>query len=146
MVKPTSEQMEKYLPEAMDHMPKTFAGGGTSMWAMDGMAIREDGWYQMSKDEKVNYVSHVVWNPRRRCFEGQYTDNWGNHGTSTMKMCDDGDSFTMTARETDVDGVTTKSRGTMRFIDNDTMEWSYSMLGPFGIEMMQLEGTSYRKK
>lgn len=146
MVKPTADEMEKYMPGAMDHMPKVYKGASTSQWVMDGMAIREEGWHDRSKDSKEHYVAYITWNPRRERYEGYYTSDWGGHGTSTMWMSDDGDTFHMRGQETDVDGNTMKGRGHMHFVDNDTMEWSYSMLGPLGIEVFRLEGTSYRKK
>ncbi len=142
MVYPTTQQMKAAMP-AGEEMPTSFKGGGKTEWAMDGMALRTDGWYEMGDDQKINMVEYWTWDPSAGKYRVWSVSDWGECGNGWVTADQYGRTFTFNGSATDAHGHKKKYNGTMRVIDNNTMEYHFVEKGPMG--KMEFKGTSKRK-
>jgi len=144
MVEPSREAMLAMMPENERHeMPEKYAGGGSWEWALGGMALRGDGWYEMGPGQKVNYVEFWTWDAKNNRFRTWFASDWGETGEGWAKFNPDGNSMTMNATMRDADGTGKSGSGTFTFLDNNTMEWTYAEKGSHG--NMRLRGVSKRQ-
>ncbi|MCB9858382.1 MAG: DUF1579 family protein [Phycisphaerales bacterium] len=139
MVGPMAEQMKADMKMPAD-AKLTFPGGGTWDWAMDGMFLRMDGWHSMGEGGKMNMIEYVMWDPKIGKYRSFFLSDWGEAGDGTLTPSADGNSFTSTARMIDAQGNKSSGTGTMRFIDNNSMEWTWKESS--GLE---LKGTNKRQ-
>lgn len=139
MIGPMAAEIKKAMGMPADEK-LTYPGGGTWTWAMDGMFLKMDGWHSMGEGSKMNMIEYIMWDPKMRKFRSFYLSDWGEAGDGTMTPSADGNSFTTTARMVDAKGNTSSGSGTMRFIDNNTLEWTWKESSG-----MEFRGTSKRQ-
>ena len=140
----TAELVPDPKSAAATQPAETFKGGGTSEWAMDGMAMKSNGWHEMPDGQKQTFTEYVVWDADARKFRSYYVSDWGEHGSGWMWTDPDGQTFHWNAKGVDAHGHTSSMSGTSTIVDKDTMRWTMSMKGPTG--KMQMKGTSKRVK
>lgn len=137
MVGSMAEALKREMPAGSE---LKFAGGGTWDWTMGGMYLRMDGWHSMGDGQKMNMIEYITWDPKMQRYRSFYFSDWGEIGEGFMKLSDDGDSFTSEARMIDSKGNKSTGTGTMRFVDNNTLEWTWKESN--GLEF---KGTSKRQ-
>lgn len=129
-------------PEGGDEAQTAFKGQSTSEWALGGMYLKSEGWHEMGGGQKMHYVEYVTWDAEAGKYHGWYFSNWGEAGESWMTVSDDGKTWSYYGKSKDAEGNPTKGKGTVTFIDEDTMEWTWTEKGSEG--EMHLKGTSKR--
>jgi hypothetical protein len=113
---------------------------------MDGMYLREEGWYEMGPDAKVRYVEYVTWDADAGAFRIFFFNDWGEFSTATGRPSVDGNSFTFRGRGTDAGGKTVRESGTMSFVDDSTVQWTWSQHDWLGATTFTVKGTSKRAR
>ena len=111
-------------------------------WAMGGMAMKGEGWYEMGPDERVNYIEYWTWDPKAKRFNTWSMSDWGEVGTGWAEFCPDGNAMKYKGTMRDAAGKTIHAKGTMTFDDDNTMSWTYTESGARG--KMKMKGTSKR--
>jgi len=143
MVKPTLEDMKKMMPPGSPAPTSNkFAGGGRWEWTMDGLVLKSEGWHEMGPGEKANMVEYIGYDPKTGKYWSTFMSDWGDRGSGVMTASADGRSYTISATGFDGQGNPSKGNGTMRFVDDNTIEWTWEEQGAMG--EMKLKGTSKR--
>jgi len=143
MVEPSAEQMKKTMPEGAPEMPSSFQGANKGEWALGGMFLKGDGWYEMGPGQKAHYVEYWTWDPTKKKYRTWYANDWGEHGQAWAWFEADGNTMRMEGEAVDAAGNAKRGEGTITFTDDNTMEWTWSETGPLG--MMKMKGTSKRQ-
>lgn len=144
IVSPSPEAMKEMMPEGSDEMPSSFAGGWKTGWALGGMFLYGHGWHEMGEEQKVNYFEYWTWDPKAKKYRTWFFSDWGESGRGWATFDPDGDTIRMKAHWHDAQGASKRGEGTMTFVDNDTIDWTWSERGPMG--KMEFKGTSKRKR
>ena len=139
-----SAEMVEPSPEDADEMPESFAGGGTMEWAFDGMALTGEGWYERGPDEKVHYVEYWSWDPKAKRYRIWSMSDWGETGSGWMKFDPDGNTMRGKFTAHDAEGNKKGGCSTMTFVDDNTMDWTYTEKSRMG--KMKFKGTSRRNR
>jgi hypothetical protein len=143
MVFPTKEELMQRMPEGSAEPQMTYANGETAAWALGGMHLRRDGWFGMPEGQKQYFVEYVTWDARQKKFRTSMVSDWGDTSTGWMTVSPDGRSAELTTSGYDAAGNLKTGHAMMRFIDADTMEWTWSEKGPQG--PFTLRGTNRRR-
>jgi hypothetical protein len=143
MVSPSPEEMKKMMPPGSKEMPKSMAGAEKVEWALGGMFLKSEGWHDMCEGQRENYVHYAAWDAAAKKYHGWYFSDWGNTGESWMTMDADGKTYHMTEKAMDAKGQASTGEGMMTFVDDKTIDWTYTMNGPQG--KMKLKGTSKKQ-
>ena len=143
MVEPSPEEMKERMPEGAPEMPTTFKGGGKSEWALGGTYLKSDGWHEMGDNKKATYVEYVTWDADKCKFRTWYIGDNGEYGQGWMTPDKDGNTFHFQARGVNYFGKSMKGEGTMRFVNNDTVEWDWTERSGL-FNKMSLKGTNKR--
>ncbi len=116
-------------------------GGRYLVEKMDSTMITPDGTVTMSG------VGVWTWDDHAKKYRTWWFDNWGGVGTGTATYNSETETFTMRGKGRDmVHGHKSGQRGTMRFIDDDTMEWTWCETDSLGlIKYFEMTGTSKLK-
>lgn len=138
IVKPTREEMMKHMPKGMPMPAEKMQGGGTWSWMPGGMVLKCEGWHEMSPGMRVNMVEFIGWNPREREYWMGFVGDNGEHGVGEMKI--DGNTMSSEGKSCDAQGNSSHGKGTMTWVDDNTMNWTWTEWGPMG--EMQMKGTS----
>ena len=142
MVSPTREEMIEYMPEMADKMPEYFKGGSTWSLTFDGLVLKVEGWHEMTKDERANYVEFIKWDSKKERFLTFFFSDYGEHATGELKVDrNDPDLFHMKGTGVDAQGTKKRFKGTMRFVDNDTVFWEVTESSGFQKMKMKMKGT-----
>jgi hypothetical protein len=141
MIEPSYEVMQASMPEG-EEMPKYFMGAESNEWTLGGRCLRTMGWHDMGEGQRANYEGMMTWDPKDKVYKAWWFGDWGDRMTSTMTLDKDGKTFHMKAEGVDGHGKKTKGEGTMTFLSDDTMEWTWSETGAMG--RMKIKGTSKR--
>ena len=119
---------------------------GTSKmsWGLDKMVLIENSEYKMGDDTMMG-MGTWTWDKKHNRFHTTWVDSWGSYGSGYAKYNDDKDCWTMRGTSTGCMGTTT-GKGTMKFLDNNTMEWTWSEYCCLGLmKVMEMKGTSTRQ-
>lgn len=143
MVEPSPEEMKKQVPEGSEEVPSSFKGGWKSQWVLRGMFLRNEGWHEMGPDQRMNMVEYYTWDPKSKKYRVWFFSDWGEHGEGWMTIDPDGKTFRIKAKGADAQGASGRSEGTMTFVDDDTLEWTWAESGAHG--KMKFKGTSKRQ-
>lgn len=143
LVFPSREDLKKRLPAGSSEPQTTFANGETAAWSLGGMHLRRDGWFEMPGGQKQHYVEYVTWDAREKKFRTSMVSDWGDFSDGWMTLSADGLSAEMKTSGYDAAGNLTTGHATMRFVDDDTIEWTWSEKGPHGA--MTLRGKNRRR-
>lgn len=151
MVKPTPEEMKEMMKkmapegEEIEEMPSSSKGEMTFEWAMDGRFLKAQSWHEMGPDEKVQYTEYWTWDPNAQVFHTWWFSDWGDSGQGCVTLDPDGKTFHFKGEERKARGETEKGAGSMTFVDNNTLEWTWAKKGMWGQDLMKMKGTSKRK-
>lgn len=138
----TAEMVALPGTAAASQPAQTFRGGATTDWALDGMAVRSEGWHEMPDGQRSNMVEYTTWDSRAQKFRTYYTSDWGDTGVGTMWADPGGQMFHWTAKGINAAGQTSSMSGTSTVVDKNTMTWTFTEAGPRGA--MTMKGTSRR--
>jgi len=143
MIEPTREEMAKQMPEGEQMGDMKFAGGGTTDWVMEGHFLKSEGWHEMGPGQRMNMVEYITWDAGVGKYRSYWFSDWGEVGEGTMTMSADGNTMTFKSEGFNAHGERSKGSGTMKFVNNNTIEWTWTEKGPEGT--MKLKGTSRRQ-
>lgn len=123
----------------------TFSGTSTSSWDLDKNVLVERINGEMAGSTMTG-ISMMWWDDREKEFRTFWIDSKG------MSMEGEGEYNAKTGTwEMESEGVdphsgqSTSGVGTMKLIDDNTMEWSHTEKNAWGMVMMQMKGTSKRR-
>ncbi|MAG94017.1 MAG: hypothetical protein CMJ48_09735 [Planctomycetaceae bacterium] len=116
-------------------------GEETISWSMNKKALLGRGSSQPGNAESMSIWTH---DPKYKVFRAWYFDSHGNQPRTSSTGTWDESKQTLTFRFTDLDGGTSVSR--MKFVGNDEMHWSGVWKDKDGGIVMEIGGTSIRKK
>ncbi|MFO0972553.1 MAG: hypothetical protein U1A27_03810 [Phycisphaerae bacterium] len=139
MVSPSREEMMKHMPKDAPPMPESFASAGRAEWAMGGLYMKNEGWYDMG-GEKVNFIEWMTWDPKARKFHSWYFNDYGEIGEGWMTFSADGKTANTCVCGTRSDGKEMKGSGTMTIGATGHHEWTWTEHGPGG--EMKMKGTN----
>jgi len=126
--------------------PSTGKGTSTASWEADKWLLVERFDVTMEGD-KVSGLGLWTWDPRAKAYRVSWYDSAGN--TTSGKATYDDKNRTWQWRAKGYiakTGQTTTSEGTMRFVDDNTMEWSGTDWDSWRLrKLMEGKGTSRRK-
>ncbi|GMV96173.1 MAG: DUF1579 family protein [Phycisphaerae bacterium] len=142
MVEPSPEEMKKMMGPAAEDMPTTFKGGQKVERVLDGMFVREESWHEMPKGQREHFVGYYGWDARAKKYKAWFFSDWGGHGGGTMTLDKNG-VWHMDFSSVDCRGNASSGTGTVRMIDDDNMEWTWTEKGPWG--RMKMKGVSKRE-
>ncbi len=143
MVYPDKRQWMSQLPPGSAEPKTTFANGETAAWSLGGMHLRRDGWFEMPDGQKQHFVEYVTWDAKERKFRTSMISDWGDWSTGWMTVSEDGRRADLTTSGYDAAGNLKTGIASMNFVDEDTLEWTWSEKGPEG--PFTLHGTSRRR-
>jgi hypothetical protein len=128
-------------------MEEPITGTGTSKmtWALDGMTLVDHGTWESEDMGSMESMGAWTWDPRAKKFRMVFLDSWGGRGEGVSYYDAKKNLWRMRGKSHSAQG-TTHGKGTMRFIDDDTMEWTWSesvMLGL--VKVFEGKGTLTRQ-
>jgi hypothetical protein len=123
--------------------PMTFKGGGKYEWALDGMFLKCEGWHDMGEGQKATYVSYIGWDAKAKKYCHTYVSDWGEIGEGWMMLDADGTTFRAETESVDAKGQKSSGEGVMKFVDDKTIEWTWTESMPGG--KMKLHGTDRKQ-
>jgi len=145
MVSPSAEEMQAATPEGSKEKVQTsFAFAGKMDWALGGLFLKGEGWYEMGEGQKANYVEYWTWDPKAKKYRSWYFSDWGEAGEGWARFTD---ANTMVTEGQGIDGEGFKmtSTGTVTFVDDSTHNWTMKMKsGKMG--KMEMKGTAKKQK
>ena len=142
LVKPTAAEMQKMMPAGSPAPTTHFNGAESYQWTMDGFFLKVEGWHDRGNGQRENFSGVCGWNAAGKTYWSGMITNWGGSGHGTMTADADGRTFHFTGEEMDANGRPMKSKGMVRFVDDNTMDWSFSGTGPMG--PLEMKGTMKR--
>lgn len=144
MVSPTKEEIMKHMPPGSPPPPTTMTGSGKSEFVLGGHALKSEGTMDMGDGQKMTYVEYWMWDGRAEKYRAISMSDWAELGTGAFVPCDDCDGFCMKGTAVDAQGAKKGYEGCMRFVDNNTHEFTFTERGPMG--KMTFKGTAKRQK
>jgi hypothetical protein len=144
MISPSKEEIMKHMPAGSKEPPSTFGSGNKTEWAMGGVGLKSEGWYEMGEGQKVNYVEYWTWDSKAKKYRTWYLSDWGESGTGLVTPCTDCDGFCVKGEGVDAQGNKKRMDGCFKFVDKDTVDWNFCEYNPWG--KMSMKGTSKRQK
>jgi len=140
IVKPTREEMMKMMPKGSPMPPEQMQGGGTYSWMPGGLVLKMEGWHEMGPGKRMTMVEYMGWDPREKEYWSGYVGDTGERGRSEIKIA--GNTMHVEAKGCDANGNRVHGNGTMTWVDDHTINWTWTEWGPMG--EMQMKGTSRR--
>lgn len=138
-----AEHLKGMMPDGSGGGPPSCQGGGTYRWVLGGMFLEGQGWHETGGGRRVEYVEYVAWDPKAKRYRNWWFSNTGEHAQGWMSLEPDGKTIRAMADGVDAQGTSKHSDRTMTFVDDDTMNWTWSKAGPLG--EMKLTGISKRQ-
>ena len=142
LVSPSPDELKEATPEGAEEMPTSFKGGFTMDWALGGMFLRNDGWYEMGDGKKVHLVEYLTWDPKAKKYHSWTFSDWGEHGEGWSYFTPDGNTLKFKVKGVGFDGKPMRGQGTWTFLDDNTAEWTFTEVSSMG--KMKFKGTSKR--
>jgi hypothetical protein len=126
--------------------PYDGTGVGTAKWDADGWALVWHFDYNAPDGSVMRGVETWVWDAKAKKYRTYALDNYGYMMQGTAKYDADTRTFKSSWKGRNLlEGKTTKGSGTMRFIDDNTVEWDFSMWdGWHLVKIMEMSGTMTR--
>lgn len=128
---------------APEGAPTTFKGESQMRLVHDGFYLMSEGWHEMGPGMKASYTEYWAWDPGAGKYRTFWFSDMGEWGTGWATANADGTEFKIEAESMDAQGNKKSGSGTGRFVDDDTMTWTWTEKGPMG--EMEMKGTSRRK-
>lgn len=123
---------------------ESYEGGNTCTKAMNGMFLKQEGWHAMPDGERMNFTEFVTWDAGAGKYHSWFFTDWGDYGEGWLTLAPDGDTLHVKVESSNAKGQKSHGHGTATFVDNDTMEWTWTETGPMG--KMDMKGTSRRSE
>ena len=118
----------------------------TREWACDGWCLVERGTMEFGDMGKMHFMGIWTWDAKSRKYRTSWADDFGSIAYGVAKY--DGETRTWTIKAKSKGGMgKTVGKGTFKFVDDDTMEWSWTeRAGLFGMfKIVEATGTDKRK-
>ena len=145
MVSPSAEEMQAVMPEGSNEkVQTTFAFGGKLDWALGGLFLKGEGWYEMGEGLKANYVEYWTWDPKAQKYRIWSFTDWGESSAGWAKFTD-ANTMWMESEGWDGEGYKMSSTGTMTFVDDNTHNWTITMKSDQTGKMV-MKGTAKKQK
>jgi hypothetical protein len=128
---------------APEGAPDSFKGESRMHFVHNGFYLMSEGWHEMGPGMKAHYTEIWAWDPGAGKYRTFWFSDMGEWGTGWATASADGSEFQIKADAMDAAGNKKSGTGTGRFVDDDTMEWTWTERGPMG--EMTMKGTSHRK-
>jgi len=141
MVEPSYEEMQASMPEG-EEMPKYFMIAESYEWTLGGRCLRTTSWREMGPGQRANYEGMMTWDPKDQVYKVWWFGDWGDRATGTMTWDEEAKTFHMEVKGIDGHGQKGRGEGTMKFLSDDTVEWTWTEKGPMGT--MKLKGMNKR--
>ena len=132
-------------------LDEVLKGTGKSIieWDNDRWCMVEHAEYTMGELGSMHALGVWTWDSSSKKFRTFWTGSMGDWGTGTVTSCTCcGKHWSMKARGKSPWG-TTIGRGTVKFVDNDTMEWTWTEWASLDLlrlfPMTEMTGTSKRQ-
>ncbi len=128
----------------LDEVLKT-TGTGETKWAGNGWFLVTNAKFDMDGFDSMEAVETWTYDAHSKKYRSSWTDSMGAIGLGSSRYNEKTNTWTMRATSHGPHGKTT-AKGTLKIIDNDTMEWTwteYAMGGLF--KVMEMKGTSKRR-
>ena len=136
---PELQRLERFVGEWTDcatlivpegEEPVVFNGGQTANWALAGKFVRADGWHDLGHGQTMHYTDYITWDPPTQQYRGWFFSDLGQYGETWWT--EDGDRWRIRVETHNADGAKSVGEGTLRFLDDDTLEKTWSETGPQG--------------
>lgn len=144
MVSPSKEEMMKHMPPGSKEPQTTFAGTGKGEMVLGGTALKSVGTFDMGDGQTMTYEEYWWWDAKAGKYRAWSISDWNEVGWGWVTPCGDCDGYCTKAEGIDAQGNKKRWEGCMKFVNNDTMEWSFCESGPMG--KMCMKGDSKRQK
>lgn len=130
----------------MDRTLKT-TSTSTISWDLDDMVLVERGKFNMEEfDEDMEGINIWTYDGKPGRYRTYWADSMGGSATGTARYHERSDTWRFKSRIDTPHGTIT-GKGTMRLIDNNTMEWTWSESAMMGlIKISDFSGTARRVK
>jgi len=143
LVAPTRAELEARLGSAAQLVPESFGGAWRNEWVLGGMFLNSAGWRETGDGERSYYVEYLGWDANLGKYRSWLFNDRGELSEGTLALEPDG-SFLVQIEGLRADGSATRGRGSMRFVDADTMEWTWTEEGVDGT--LTMRGTNHRAR
>ncbi|UCE59693.1 MAG: DUF1579 family protein [Phycisphaerales bacterium] len=123
----------------------TGTGVGTMSWKADKRYLVEESEFDMGELGKMSGMGMWTYDPKSRKYRNYWFDSHGSVGRGTSKYCEESRTWYTKATSRGPWGKT-KGKGTTKFVDDNTIEWSWTEWDGSGLfKVMDVSGTSRRK-
>ena len=124
----------------------TWTGSSESTWGCDGWCLVEHSTGEMGELGNMAGMGVWTWDAKSKKYRSTWADNWGSTGQGVGKYDEETRTWTIKAKSRGAMGKSI-GKGTVTFVDDDTMEWSWTeRAGLFGMfKVMEAKGTGERQ-
>ena len=128
----------------LDEVLKT-TGVGETKWAGNGWFLVSNAKFEMEGLNTMEAVETWSYDAHSKKYRSTWTDSMGSLGTGSSRYNEKTRTWTMRATSHGAHGKTT-AKGTLKMVDKDTMEWTWSEYAMGGLfKVMEMKGTSKRR-
>jgi hypothetical protein len=123
--------------------PVRTTGTCTTKWEGDDWYLVSDCVFTMADMEPMKAKETWTYDSKAKVYRSTWVDSMGSIGIGTGKYHQNTNTWKMRGCAYGPHGKVT-TQGTVKFIDDDTMEWTYSE-SMWGMTHMEIKGTSRRR-
>lgn len=125
--------------------PMRSTGTNSARWALDKRMLVEHAELDMGPLGKMTGMSIWSWDPTIKKYRMWWFDSFGETSEAVVTYDEASETWHMKAKGKKY-GHSTSGRGTIRRIDDDTLEWTWKEYVALGlIKVADMKGTSRRK-
>ena len=126
---------------------KKSSGENTTQWAADKWTLTENWQHQMGDNDTMKGANLMWWDGNSKKYRMASTDNYGGHGTGSMKFNEETGVWKFKGKSKDgKTGSKSTYKGTMTFINPSTTEWVWEEYDGTGLfKIITVTGTSRRQ-
>ncbi len=136
----SSEATMAMLDEVM-----TSTGSSEAAWECDGWCLVERATLELEGLGKMVMTSIWSWDAKSKKYRSMWAGNDGGTAVGTASYCEETKTWRIKAKGRSSWGKS-KAKGTVTFIDDDTMEWTWTEWDSLGLmKILDAKGTSKRK-
>jgi len=137
----TDGEMIMYTPDGEQKGPAK--GSGTTRWVCDKRAILSEMEFDMGEDGTMKGIELMTWDPKGKVYRSWWVDSYGSSAEGTMWKDKKTGEWISRGKGVNPDGASTSAKGTMKKIDDKTMEWTFTEYDAWGFnKTMRITGTS----
>ena len=125
--------------------PLKSTGSGESRWALDKRLIIEDAEFEMDELGKMKMLAIWGWDAKKKKYRTWWFDSMGEVSSGTATYHKPTRTWHMKSWG-NKNGHTVLGKGTVKEIDDNTVEWTWNEYGLFGlVKFAEMKGVSKRK-